>query len=328
MPKIMIYLIHGQDNFRSEEYLNSMINFYQKDNPFYFSFDFSDKFLPSLEVSEIKEILGGRNLFSDTKLIVFKNLLNNVPNNFQKEILKIIFENKIDKAKSIMLIIYENNKVKEGTLLKWLKSKTKSAKEYHLLKKKELNQWVDGEDKKLGIKLNKEAKDILMNSFESDTGLIYYALKKLSLIQKGAIDRKILEENVRLPFNTNVFSFLDTLAERNIASAFNFFIKEIKQDNSQFHLLYLLKMIIFEFRNLLMIKEVEVKSLAEIQKKTKIHPYTLSKIYPLVKGFSLNELKKIYQKLFLCDERIKRGLMESELALQMLLLDMKQILTH
>jgi DNA polymerase III delta subunit len=53
----------------------------------------------------------------------------------------------------------------------------------------------------------------------------------------------------------------------------------------------------------------------------------LSKIYPLAKGFSLEELKKIYQKLSLCDERIKRGLMESELALQMLLLDINQILT-
>jgi len=322
----MIYLIHGQDNFRSEEYLNSLINFYQKDNPFYFSFDFSDKFLPTLEISEIKEILSSRNLFSDTKLIVFKNLLNNTPINFQKEILKSVFENKIDKAKSTMLIIYENNKVKEGTLLKWLKDKVKSTKEYPLLKKRELNQWVDEEAKKLGVKLNKEAQDILMNSFESDTGLIYYALKKLSLIQKGVIDRKILEENVWLPFNTNIFSFLDTLAERKIASAFNFLMKEIKQDNSQFHLLYLLKMIIFEFRNLLVIKEVKAKSFLEIQKKTKIHPYTLSKIYPLAKGFSLDELKKIYQKLFLCDERIKRGLMESELALQMLLLDINQIL--
>jgi len=322
----MIYFIHGQDNFRSEEYLNSLINFYQKNNPFYFSFDFSDKFLPSLEISEIKEILGGRNLFSDTKLIVFKNLLNNIPINFQKEIFKIIFESKIDKVKSTMLIIYENNKVKEGTLLKWLKHKVKLTKEYPLFKKRELNQWVDEEAKKLGMKLDKEAKDILMNSFESDTGLIYYALKKLSLIQKGAIDRKILEENVWLPFNTNIFSFLDTLAERKIASAFNFLMKEIQQDNSQFHLLYLLKMIIFEFRNLLMIKEVKAKSFLEIQQKTKIHPYTLSKIYPLSKGFSLDELKKIYQKLFLCDERMKRGLLDSELALQMLLLDIKQIL--
>jgi DNA polymerase-3 subunit delta len=303
-----------------------LINFYQKDNPFYFSFDFSDKFLPSLEISEIKEILSSRNLFSATSLVVFKNLLNSVTTNFQKEILKIVFENKIDQAKSTMLILYENSKVKEGTLLKWLKHKVKSTKEYPLLKKRELNQWIDEEAKKSGLKLNREAKDLLMNSFESDIGLIYYALKKLSLIQKGIIDRKILEENIWLPFNTNIFSFLDTLAERKIAAAFNFLMKEIEQDNSPFHLLYLLKMIIFEFRNLLMIKEVKAKSLAEIQKKTKIHPYTLRKIYPLVKGFSLDELTKIYQKLFLCDERMKRGLMDAELALQMLLLDIKQIL--
>ncbi|MFA5392431.1 MAG: hypothetical protein WC306_01910 [Candidatus Paceibacterota bacterium] len=324
----MFYFIYGSDNFRSEQYLNSVIDFYKKGDPFYFSFDFADKFLPSLEIPEIKEILSSQNLFSDTKLIVFKNLLNNIPTEFKKEIFKIAFESKIEKAKSTMLIIYENNEVKEKTLLKWLKSKTKSVKEYSLLKKRDLNQWVDEEAGKVDIKLNKEVKDILMNSFESDTGLIYYALKKLSLIQKGTIDKKILEENIWLPFNTNIFNFLDTLAERKIASAFNFLMKEIEQDNSQFHLLYLLKMIIFEFRNLLIVKEVKAKSFLELQKKTKIHPYTLSKIYPLAKGFSLDELKKIYQKLFLCDERIKRGLMESELALQMLLLDFKQILTN
>lgn len=324
----MFYFIYGSDNFRSEQYLNSVIDFYKKGDPFYFSFDFSDKFLPSLEIPEIKEILSSQNLFSDTKLIVFKNLLNNIPTEFKKEIFKIAFESKIEKAKSTMLIIYENNEVKEKTLLKWLKSKTKSVKEYSLLKKRDLNQWVDEEVGKVGIKLNKEVKNILMNSFESDTGLIYYALKKLSLIQKGTIDKKILEENIWLPFNTNIFSFLDTLAERKIAFAFNLLMKEIEQDDSQFHLLYLLKMIIFEFRNLLIVKEVKAKSFLELQKKTKIHPYTLSKIYPLAKGFSLDELKKIYQKLFLCDERIKRGLMESELALQMLLLDFKQILTN
>lgn len=324
----MIYFIYGLDNFRSGEHLNSLVQFYKQGNPFYFSFDFSDEALPHMEVSEIAEILGSRNLFSNTRVIVLKNLLNSTSDNFQKDLLKILAADKIDGSKSAMLIIYENDKIKEAAVTKWLKGKSQTVKEFSLLKKNKLSQWVNDEAQKLKIKLDKEAKDILVDSFESATGVIYHTLKKLSLIPEKVIDKKTLEENIWLPFNSDIFKFLDLLAAKKIPAAFNFLIREMQKDDSQFHLLYLLKMIVFEFRNILIIKEAKAKSFSEVQKKTKIHPYTLSKIAPLAQEFSLSQLKQIYRKLLLCDNHIKRGTVGAELGLQMLLLDFQQVLAH
>jgi len=45
----MIYLIYGPDSFRSNQYLNYLKDFYHNKNPFYFSFDFADKFETALE---------------------------------------------------------------------------------------------------------------------------------------------------------------------------------------------------------------------------------------------------------------------------------------
>jgi DNA polymerase III delta subunit len=322
----MIYFIYGKDNFRSEQYLNTVIEFYKKGNPFYFSFDFADKFLGPLDISELKEILGSRNLFSDTKLIVLKNLLGNSLIDFRKEVMKLIASNNIHTSKSIMFLIYEDDDIRKDSVFKWLKNKAKFTKEYPLLKRASLNRWLEQEAHSLNLKLTKEAKDILIDSFGSETGLIYYALKKLSLVKTEEINKQILEDNVWLPFNPNIFQFLDDLAGRKTAAALHFLTREIDRDNSVFHLLYILKMIIFEFRNLLAIKESKAKSLAEAQKKTKIHPYTLSKIYPLSKTFSSDDLKRIYQRLFICDQRIKKGIFVPELALEMLLLDVNQIL--
>jgi DNA polymerase III delta subunit len=328
MSTSMIYLIYGLDNFRSGEYLNELISFYQKQKPFYFSFDFEDNFSSNLDLSEIKELITGHTLFATTKLIIFKNLLNNSLESMLADLFKILDKANINKSKSILVIFYENNAIKSKSILKWFKNNTRHIKEFPNFKPRELLAWLDGESRHLGFRLTKESKDLLLSSFGSDTGIIYYSLKKLALLKINLINRQILEENIWLPFNTNVFKFLDHLAQRNIALATKLLMQEIKEDNSLKNMLYLLSMINFEFRSLLLVKENQSFSLIELRRRTGLNPYVLSKIHPLAKQFTLDELKKIYHQLLLCDERIKRGLMPAEVALPILILDIKQILTN
>jgi DNA polymerase III delta subunit len=339
----MIYFIYGEDTFRSGEYLNYLINHYQQNELFYFSFDFADTFLPPLEISELREKLNSQNLFSDTRLIILKNLINATSVKFQAEFLKIVSENKIDSSKSTMLIIYENegeekprasqwpqrvDGLESSETFKWLKKKAKLIKDFPALKGQKLSQWVNEISQKFHLRLDPGARSLILGTFGSDTGLIFFTLKKLSLGQKTLITKQEIEDNAWLPFNNNVFEFLDNLAARKIPLAFHCLLSNIAEDNSQTNMLRLLGLITYEFRNILIVKESKAKTLSELQKQTKIKPYPLKKIMPLVKNFSLDELKKIYQKLLLCDERVKRSLMDPEVALQMLLLDIKQVLTQ
>jgi len=322
----MIYFIYGEDTFLSEEYLNYLINHYRKNELFYFSFDFTDTFLPSLDISELKEKLNSQNLFSSTRLIILKNLIKATTPEFQAEFLKIVSENKIDLSKSIMLVIYENEVREQSKTFQWLKKKAKLTKDFPYLKGQKLSQWINETAQQFHLQLDSGARSLILELFGSDTGLIFFTLKKISLSQKTLITKQELEDNAWLPFNNNVFEFLDNLAARKIPLAFHCLLTNIEEDNSPKNILRLLGLIIYEFRNILMVKESKARTLSELQKQTKIKPYPLRKIMPLVKAFSSDELKKIYQKLLLCDERMKRNLMDSELALQILLLDINRIL--
>ena len=307
----MLYFIFGQDNFRSQKYFFEVRDFYKKKGVPFFSCDFSDKLSPSFDISALEDIFKSNTLFSGSKLVVIKNLFKNTDINFRKDLLNILKDRRIDTAKDIMVIFYENDAVRSSSLQKWLEQKAKGVKKYELLKKEELRRWVIKEEQKMGLKLTTEARQLLLISFPSDTGSIYYSLEKLTLVKKGLISKELIEENLFLPLNSNIFSFLDNLVAGRTKKAFWFLETLIDQG---IYPLYILKMIIFQFRNLLMIKNSQTKP-------SSIHPYVFQKLYPLTKIISLETLKFVYQRLLYYDRGIKHGDIDGEIALEMFLID-------
>ena len=98
----MLYFIFGEDNFRSQKYFFEVRDFY-KGTPF-FSCDFSDKLSTSLDISALEDIFKSNTLFSGSKLVAIKNLFKNTNIEFQKELLAVLKNRKIDKAKDLSLI--------------------------------------------------------------------------------------------------------------------------------------------------------------------------------------------------------------------------------
>ena len=95
---------------------------------------------------------------------------------------------------------------------------------------------------------------------------------------------------------------------KNKKQALDLFHKHLDNgDNS----LYLFSMIAYQFRNLLIIKENS--------KKSGLHPFVVQKSIYLCRQFTMDQLKKIYQKIFQIDLDIKTGKIEPELALDLLL---------
>ena len=307
----MLYFIFGQDNFRSQKYFFEVRDFYKKEGTPFFSCDFSDKLSVSFDISALEDIFKSNTLFSGSKLVAIKNVFKNTDINFRRELLDILKKRKIDMAKDIMVIFYENDAVRSSSLQKWLGQESKGVKEYPLLKKEKLGQWVMKEEQKMGLELTSEARQLLLMSFLSDTGSIYYSLEKLALIKKGLISKELIEENLFLPLSSNIFSFLDNLVGGKTKKAFWFLETLIDQE---VHPLYILKMIIFQFRNLLIIKSSQTRP-------SSMHPYVFQKLYPLAKIISLETLKFIYQRLLYYDGGIKHGDIDGQIALEMLLVD-------
>ncbi|MCK4805802.1 MAG: DNA polymerase III subunit delta [Candidatus Pacebacteria bacterium] len=307
----MLYFIFGEDNFRSQKYLFEVRDFYKDKGASFFSCDFSDKLSASFDISALEDLFKSNTLFSGSKLVTIKNLFKNTNIEFRKELLAVLKSRKIDEAKDIMVIFYEDNTVRSSSLRKWLEEKAKGVKEFPLLKKKGLERWIIEEEQKIGLKLTLEGRQLILISFPSDTGSIYYSLEKLALIKKGLISKELIEENLFLPLNSNIFSFLDNLVEGNTKRTF-WFLETLM--NQGIHPLYILKMIIFQFRNLLIIKSLQAKP-------PSMHPYVFQKLHHLAKIISLEVLKSIFQRLLYYDRRIKRGNIDGQVALEMFLVD-------
>jgi len=85
-----------------------------------------------------------------------------------------------------------------------------------------------------------------------------------------------------------------------------------------------LSMIVYQVRNLLVVKELAEKGLmyASIVKKSGLHPFVVKKTFFQCRAFSLEELKNIYRRIFTIDSQIKTGRVEAETALDLLVVRM------
>jgi DNA polymerase-3 subunit delta len=135
---------------------------------------------------------------------------------------------------------------------------------------------------------------------------------------KKKIEVKDVELLVRPKVETDIFKTIDAISERKKSRALMLLHQHLEKGDSP---LYLLAMINFQFRNLLMIKDLIEKNTPyyKIINKSKLHPFIVKKSYQQAQRFTLQQLKKIYQKIFQVDYQIKTGKIEPEVSLDMLI---------
>jgi len=296
-----------------------VLSFYKKENTAYFQIDFSDKFSPPPSINDIRTFLGSNTLFSSLKLIVLKNVFQDLDLTQRKELWRLLKEKDIGKRKDIMVVFYESNEVRPTLFSKWLYRTARVKKDFPYLKGNELERYIEEQAQKLKIKLMPEARDLLIASFPNDLAIICHSLDKLSLSASGPISRAYLEENLFLPLSSNIFDLLDNVALKRVDRAYTILINELQKGTFP---LLIFKMIVMEFRNILKIKTSSARSLAETQKKVKLHPYVIRKTYALANDFSLDSLKKIYRHLITYDHLLKKNPVSSEIILELLFLEL------
>ncbi|HPP64933.1 MAG TPA: DNA polymerase III subunit delta [Candidatus Paceibacterota bacterium] len=318
----MLFLIYGEDDFRSENYLKEVISFYNKKGVFFISYDFREEEDKKLTLNELRNVLSSKPLFSSVRLILFKDILTNFNEEFLEQILETLKKEKIKEAKDILVIFYERGNLEKNRLSQWLSKNSSKVKSFELLKNRELENYLIKEEEKFKIELSKEVREIIILSFGSNTREISKVFQKLSLFKKTYFDRNFVEQNISLPVKTNIFRFLDSLAARKTKEAFKLLKEEI---DSGTHPLVILTMIVNQFRNL-----IKIKTYLESPKKIsfeslKIHPFVYKKLLKVEKSFSLDGLKKTYLKLLNYDKKIKEGTLEPVLGIELLLLDLRKI---
>jgi len=299
----MLILVHGKDYYRASEKAKELAG------PKAEIFDFGTGF----DFSFLKDALGTSGLFDKQKILILRDFFSDP--SFKEEFLKRADEisHKND------LVVFLEDQIVRGEVLSFFKKKGKVFV-FNPLKESELEKWVKDRLQELNFSIEEKALSDLIASVGRDLWRLDLELQKLAAF--GFASKKIKPEDVSLlvkeSFSADIFKTIDAVANRDKKSALKLLHKHLEKGDSPF---YIFSMFHYQFRNLIVVKELDKKPLPELIKSLDIYPFVIRKTYYLCKKFEMEKLKKIYTKLFKLDLAVKKGKIKPELALELLIAD-------
>ena len=308
----MIYFLFGEDSYRSKRKLEEIVLSYKEKNKSGLNLIYIDA--KEKNFKDFYSSLSINSMFAEKKLVVFKNVFEN--KDFQESILENI--KKLEELKDI-LIIYEDNPPDQRTKLFKALQKNAKCQEFSFLQPAMLRKWIGQEFKNNKVEIGSDALDLLANSVGGDLWQMANEINKLSNYRAGSVvTKEDVKQMVKPNIENEIFVTIEAIASKNKKMALSLMHKHFNDGDNA---LYLLSMIAYQFKNILIIKEFQDNNepYGQIAKKSGLHPFVVQKTYNLCGQFSLSQLKKIYRKIFQIDSDIKTGKIEAELALDLLL---------
>jgi len=313
----MLIFLYGQDTYRSRQKLNEIINHYKKIHKSGLNLKYFDGRELSLE--GFKDEIQQTSMFAEKKTIVLKSVFPN--REFKESFLKD--SKKFINSKDIILFFEGGEVLRNDSLFKLLKKYGKSQ-EFEPLEGEQLRRWVKKEFANLKTKIDENALIKLIEFVGNNLWQMENEIKKLVSYklkyQNPEISQRDIELLVKPKIETDIFKTIDAIASKNKKQALDLIHKHLEKGDTP---LYLLSMINFQFRNLLIVKSQELRrkfyagDMRVLAEKLKMHPYVIQKSTQQARKFNFEELKKIYQKIFQVDLSIKTGKVEPETALDL-----------
>ncbi len=308
----MIIFLYGEDSYQSRQKLNEIISQYKKVRKSALNLIYTDA--SQTEFADFYNNFKISPMFAEKKLVVVKNLFSN--KEFQENFLEEV--KNVESFKDVV-VVYEHEAVDQRTKLFKVLTKECKSQEFKALDGAKLKMWAQKEFQQHGAKINMDALDLLINYTGNDLWRLSSEIKKLVDFRSGVVIKKDdIALQVKPNIESEIFKTIDAIAQKNKRQALAFLQKHLDAGDSP---LYILSMVAFQFKNLLIVKELAQRGLmyASIVKKSGLHPFVVKKTYFMCSQFPFEELKKIYFKIFQADLAIKTGRIEPETALELLI---------
>ena len=312
----MIIFLYGEDTFRSKQKLQEIVAEYKKVHKNGLNLTTID--CQEADFEDFKREIETVSMFKEKKLIILKNALLNPQ--FEKPLLD--YKNSLLKNKGNTIVFFEDGKAdSRKSFFKFLEKNSKSQ-EFKPLADLQLLTFAKKEFGKQDVKIQNEALEQLVIFCGNDLWRLANEIKKLVAFKiaetNPEVGLKDVEQMVNSEIEADIFKTIDAIAQKNKKQALGLLHQHLADGDS---VPYLLTMINFQFRNLLIIKDLLEKRTPYhlIAPKAGLHPFVVRKNYELCQRFTLPEIKKIFQKIFQADLNIKTGKVEPPTALDLLI---------
>lgn len=303
----MLIFLYGSDSYRLKQTKENYVNRYRakyQSGVNLFSFDFSE--INSL--ASLDEATKSSSFFNEHRLLIGCNLFSNKV--IAEKIFYFLKEQKLEKDSGITFLATENLPEKDlitkhKDLFSLLSAKNNSVKIINLLEGVELFKWVKNEFQARECQIQNEVVKKLVDIVGNDSWLLSNEINKLASYSNW---EEVKLEHIKLltsqAVGLNIFDLIDAIAQKNKPKAYKLLYQELKSGRDPY---YILTMIIYQFRNLLLAKGLQEQGLsqADIAKKAKLHPFVVKKT--LRSPFQLEEISSTYSHLFNLDTGFKMG---------------------
>lgn len=301
----MIIFLYGEDTYRLNQARDDIIAQYQAKHSSGFNLFKIDGRAAGM-VQEVKDALRSASLFSEVKLVLIKDLFSEAEAAAEiKEILK----EKLTDPKVVVLVIHPGTEAqaKPKELFNLLSAKTNLVRNFEPLQGAKLQVWLKKEALDRGTKFASGALAKFSVVAGSDSWARIQNLDKLANycaedpITPADIDLLIKTEN-----EANVFEFIDALGSGQKSRAFSLLAKELTSGRDPY---YLLTMVVYQFRNLLMVKDLTERNLSaqEVAQKSGLHPFVVKKAISATSRMKIEDLKCRYQEILELEQATKQG---------------------
>lgn len=304
----MIIFLHGPDTHRSKQRLK----FYKE--------GFVKKYDPSglnssvldgekLTMTDFRRACGAAGFLSKKRLVVAENLIGkNKDKKIQHEIIDYLDH---ELSKDTVLIFWdeesddwrEKKRFRATPIYKRLIKEKEEA--FSFLIGEPLNKWIREEVRKRKGKIDNAAILELASLVGSDLWAMETEIEKLINYKNSKIiTANDVRQMVKTKFDENIFHLTDALSEKNDKLSLKLLNDQIKSGS---HPLYILTMLVRQFRILLQVKEIlnQEENYYTVASRLNLHPFVAQKAIKEARRFTLQELKNIYQDLLEIDIKLK-----------------------
>jgi len=252
-------------------------------------------------------------------------IINNFLRDGDEKVRDYISENIKKFPDSTEIILVEEGDVNKSLGLYKKLQKSGVVKQFPLRKGYELEKWLADLSKEKNIPIKMPAIKKLIATAGNNSFRLTNELEKLDLFRLAKNQTEITEadidEMVESENDQNIFDFIDALGARNAKLALKYLHNLFASGKNEN---YILSMIVYQFRNMLLIQDLISRGTLrnQIPAEAEIHPFVVGKTIRVLNNFDLPQLRRIYLRLQSTDLDIKTGRTEPRLALEKLLADL------
>ncbi len=293
----MVIFLYGSDRYRLYQNRDMVVQKF-KDKHGAISVQTVDGSVGDAPI-QLKGALANNSFFNDIQLVIVRDVFADSDRAGKIAELLTQYDALHDKTR-IVVAMHPGPKsaAKHPELLKILTDKDNLVREFEPLDEAQFEKWIKKEATDRGTPFGLGAARQFMALVGSDSWRAINEVEKLSQYCKGSITIEVVLRLVAADQEPEIFAFIDALGARDHNKAVSLLYRELSLRQDPY---YLLTMIIYQFRTMLMVHDAASRSKnpSDIAADTGLKPFVINKMKSVVARYTAEDLRGVYQSL--CD---------------------------